>query len=282
MSFRDPFLRSARLLWPLARLVLPITGCLACSPVTVATASESADAAVFDAGIDVATGADSGGGAVPPDGGSCAPGDVVTYHPAYHPAAVQPQACAGSPGLVEQFYEACLGAGRSTDACNGFRQANADCAACIVTPESAKAYGPIIDHGAFVTANVSGCIDVEVERAGAGDAGEWASDALVCAKAIDALEGCELAACEANCPVSPGSAASLAQFQGCTSAADGAGCSTFAAAVTCTGPDAGVSAPATCLQGDFSAYYHDVVPLFCLPPPAVEAGAPLVDGGAGD
>jgi hypothetical protein len=137
------------------------------------------------------------------------------------------------------------------------------------------AYGPIIDHGAFVTANVAGCIDLEI--AGATDGG---SAAIGCAKAVDALEGCEVAACEANCPVSD--TASLSRFEACSTSADGTGCSTYAAAAACTAPDAGVGVPSTCLQTDFSAFYHSVVPLFCLPPPVVDAGAPATDGSASD
>jgi hypothetical protein len=270
MSFPDHALRLARLL---SRVSLCLAAGAACAPVTIATSGASEDGGMADAGIDASPGGDTGG--AEPDGGVCAPGDVATYHPVYHPPAVQPTACAGSLDLVGQFFEACLGSGRSDTTCAQFRKDHADCAGCIVTPESAMAYGPIVDHGAFVTANVAGCIELEVE--GATDGG---SAAIGCAKAVDALQGCEIAACEANCPVS--STASLSQFQGCTTSADGAGCSTFAAAVACTAPDAGAGVPQTCLQTDFSAFYHSVVPLFCLPLPVVEAGAPAYDASASD
>jgi hypothetical protein len=271
------FLRFARLLSPVA---LALASSAACAPISVATPGPSGDdTANPDAGFDAAATADSGGG-VTPEASACLPGDVATYHPVYHSPAVQPQACNGDPTLVDAFFDACLGGDRSDALCMAFRSANPDCAACIVTPESAMAYGPIVDHGAFVTANVAGCIEVEVEAA--ADAGPSGSDTFSCAKAVDALEGCELAACEANCPVSSSSPASLSQYQACTAAADGAGCRTFAGATACTFPDSGVGVPQTCTQSDFGAFYRDVVPLFCLPPHVDDAGLSAVDAGTGD
>jgi len=274
MSSRDLTSRLARLLSRVSLLLpLPLAVGMACAPVTVSGSGATVDAGTIDAAvIDAATNGD--GGSAEPDGGACVPGDVATFHPVYHPPAVQPQAC--TPELVGQFFTACLGSSRTTDACNDFRTDNPDCSACILTPEaptSPTPYGPLIDHGAFVTANVAGCIEVEVEGAAASADGGTGSAALVCAKAVDALGGCQLAACEANCPVSAASASSLAQFQACASSADGNGCSTFASAVSCTQPDSGVDVPSACLQSDFSVFYDSVVPLFCLPPPPADAGA---------
>ncbi len=173
---------------------------------------------------------------------------------------------------MKGFFQACLGASASTADCDSFRQANPACASCILTPESAKEYGPIVEHGGFVTANVAGCIEVDVRTAlDAGGGG-----ALGCAHAVQALEGCELAACEVNCPVTD--AASLSELQGCSSSVDGMGCATFAAAATCTAPDAGDGVPTICVTSDFSTFYDEVVPLFCLPPPPVDAGAAVPDG----
>jgi hypothetical protein len=283
MSSRDLTSRLARLLSRVSLLLpLPLAVGVACAPVTVTGAGASVDAGALDAAVvDAATSGD--GGSAEPDGSACVPGDVATFQPVYHPPAVQPQAC--TPELVGLFFTACLGASRTTDACNDFRKDNPECSACILTPEapaSPTPYGPLIDHGAFVTANVAGCIEVEVESAAASDGGGAGSAALVCAKAVDALGGCQLAACEANCPVSAGSAASLAQFQACASSADASGCRTFASAVSCTQPDSGVGVPPACLQSDFSAFYDSVVPLFCLPPPPVDAGAASYDGPTGD
>jgi hypothetical protein len=246
----------------------------ACAPLTVATQGTSFEGGVFDGGVDAA--AIDGGGGGEAGGEVCMPGDVTTYHSMYHSADIQPMACASSPGLVSGFFDACLGSSASKADCDAFRDANPDCANCIVSPESAKYYGPIVDHGGFVTANVGGCIEVNVQNA--LDAG---GAALGCAHDVQALEGCELAACEANCPVSD--TASLAQFQSCSNSADDTGCSSFAAAAACTEPDAGDGVPAICLTSDFGAFYDEVVPLFCLPPPVQDAGmAAPPDGYPGD
>jgi hypothetical protein len=272
-AFHAGLARSARPLVSRASLVLALLASAACAPVTVSNGGDVADAGVTQkTGADAATSADGGGGGIEPDASLCTPGDVSTYHPVAHAPAVQPQACGGSIDRVDEFYAACLGSSRDDNACDAFRKANPDCAACIVTPESAMAYGPIIDHGTFVTPNVAGCIELGVEYGGDGG-----SAPLTCAQAVQALAGCELSACEANCPVSD--TASLSEFEGCAESADGTGC-TFASAAACLAPDSGVEIPSACQQTDFGAFYRGVVPLFCLPPATVDAGAGLLDAAA--
>ena len=80
--------------------------------------------------------------------------------------------------------------GASADQCNLFRTNHPACAACILTPASASRLGPIVELGGLATANVAGCIEL-------ADPG-----GLMCAKALQAFAGCQLAACQANCPVS--------------------------------------------------------------------------------
>ncbi len=266
----SPFALPVRLVRSSSWVSLVCAGAIgvACAPVTVATEGVSLEGGVPDAAVDAA--ADAGGGGAP-EAGACMPGDVTTYHPMYHPADVRPTACVGTTDLVKGFYLACLAASASKADCDSFRQANPECASCIVSPESAAEYGPIVEHGGFVTANVAGCIEVNVRST--LDAG---GGALGCAHAVQALQGCELAACEVNCPVSD--AASLSELQGCSSSVDAMGCATFAAAATCTAPDAGVGVPTICLTSDFGTFYNAVVPLFCLPPPPVDAGASVPDG----
>jgi hypothetical protein len=200
---------------------------------------------------------------------------VATYHPdAYHPASGAGQgACvagdAGDP--ITEFYDQCLGPGRSGAGCDAFTQANAACAACILTPEAAMKYGPILDHGGFVTANVAGCLELAGDQLQQPDASE-----LPCAKAVQALAGCELAACEANCPVDD--PASLTQYDGCSTSAGTAGCQSYASAAACAeteGEGGGLSA--ACLVGDFQTFYNLVVPIFCGPPAPGDGGAAAVD-----
>jgi hypothetical protein len=205
------------------------------------------------------------------DSSSCQPADVETYVPgAYHPATAAWQGVC-TPDEIMDFYDACLGPSASPADCKALSApdaADAACAACIVTPDSATAYGPLIDHGTFVANNVAGCIQLTLT-------GE-----LSCAKAEAALAGCELAACEANCPVE--NTATRTAYDSCASAADTAGCQSYEQMASCAQSlvqdDAGAAAP--CLSPSFEGFYNAIVPLFCgQPPPPRDAGPVLVDAG---
>jgi hypothetical protein len=224
---------------------------------------------------DSATGTDAGVGSSSSSGGftngdadSCQPGSLATYTPAaYHPAsgAWQGLCVPGAQGdPITGFYDACLGPSASVDGCNQFSQANAACAACILTPETATKYGPILDHGGFVTANVAGCIEL------AGDEQADASE-LSCAKTVQALAGCELAACEANCAVHD--SASLAEYDACATDVEATGCEMYANAAACADPEAEASALGAACLADFMTFYQVVVPAFCGAPPGEDGGS---------
>jgi hypothetical protein len=206
------------------------------------------------------------------DGNACQPGSVATYHPdMYHAASGAWQgACVPGPAgdPIGAFFDACLGPNATTDQCNAVRQANAACVSCILTPDSARSYGPLIDHGSFVSANVAGCLELLVPAA------------LSCAKAVQALDECEQAACKANCPVHD--AASLTDYETCATQTESGGCQTYATAANCaiTEPDAAPKA-AVCL-GDFQSFYSAVVPVFCGPPQGSDAGPGMPADASGD
>jgi hypothetical protein len=224
----------------------------------------------------------SGGGL---DAAQCAPGDVTTYQPVYHPAAVNPGACTDMQ-TVADIYAACFGDKKDAGLCQKKQQdaATAACVSCIVTPDTSKNYGPLIEHGGFVSANVGGCIQLALNIAptlGQPECQDAAASELVCAQAVQALDGCEVAACSANCSVT-GTNASLTSYEGCANAADQGGCSSFAQAATCEWPDSGgggCGLPHYCTALGFQDFFFGAVPLFCLPaPPPVDAGAPLDSG----
>jgi hypothetical protein len=204
-----------------------------------------------------------------PDASSCQPADVETYVPGgYHPATAAWQGVC-TMDQFGGFYDACLGPGATSGSCSAYSKedaGNGACAACILTPDSAAAYGPLIEHGTFIANNVAGCIQLTLPSQ------------LSCAKAEAALVGCELAACEANCPVADQTTRTA--YDNCALAADGAGCQSYAQMATCAAPltadDAGASA--SCLQS-FKSFYDAVVPLFCGAPPAQDAGLFLVEAG---
>jgi hypothetical protein len=237
----------------------------ACTVVSAPSSSVDVwDGAASDSASRLVATTTDGDGAFVDASNTCQPGDVRTFQPSnYHPAAAASQgAClvSGRGDRIQQFYDACLGSGATSDACMSFRTYHPACANCIVTPDSAEHYGPLIDHHGFLAMNVAGCLELAVPGA------------LSCAKSVQALSGCDLAACEANCRVSD--VKSLADYDTCTSVADGAGCSAFAAAAACAAAlsDAG-STESSCLDTDFGRFYHEVVPLFCGAPAPADAAA---------
>lgn len=204
------------------------------------------------------------------DASSCEPADVETYHPsAYRPATAAWQGVCTAMQIAD-FYNACLVPNADPADCHTFSDTDAAtsaCAACILTPESAAAYGPLVNHGTFITSNVAGCIQLTLPSQ------------LSCAKAEEALAGCEVAACEANCPVHD--ATTRAAYDSCAAQADGAGCQSYAQMAACAQSLAqqDASAAAACEPPSFKDFYDAVVPLFCAVP-SQDAGAILVDSSA--
>ena len=226
----------------------------------------------FDAANPLGGDAGSSIGVGGSDASGCRPGYVDTFQSTptpYHSATAAWQGVC-SPSDTAAFYAACLGSSATTSACAQFKSSPgpAACVACIETPEGASHYGPLIDYGSFVAPNVAGCIEL-TDPSG-----------LPCAKEIQTASVCERAACEANCPVS--GASSLAAYDACARAADEGVCQSYAlAAESCqrAEEDGGVSQG--CVTSDFSAYYSDIVPVFCGAQPTFsDAGMGPVDAPA--
>jgi hypothetical protein len=254
--------------WALAGFV-GLAGGVACGVVTGAPSAAfggvAEDAGLFE---------DSSSGAVEDVASSCQPSDVLTFVPgAYQPAVPPSGACLGADGggLWDDFYDACLGPDKNNERCTAFKQtpANAACAACVLTPDTASQLGPILSYGQFVGGNVAGCIEITTPGH------------LSCAKAVEGLSDCETAACQANCPVTD--QASLGAWQMCVAQADQAGCqSWFKMASECRAAEADAGLAAPCLASAFKDFYDDVVPLFCGQAVADAGVVPLFDAGASD
>jgi hypothetical protein len=247
-----------------------------------------------DGGGGPATTGSEDSGFPPGDASSCHPGDVETYVPtAYHPAAAgSTGACqgTGSTDLFQQFYAACLGPHATQPDCVTFADSYAGCSSCLLTPSTAARYGPLIGVGGFIVPNVAGCLELVGALHPGVDAGTDPG-ALPCAKAVQALEGCELAACEANCPVYD--AASLDAYYRCASDADKLGCQSYAMHAACGDPyrsagasasacpDAGATPSAADCFASFKDFFNKVAPLFCGAPLACAAPPPPLDAGGG-
>jgi len=203
-------------------------------------------------GGDASTGG-SGFGATG-NAGACQAGVVSTYVPGTYQAATgawQGVCVDDGQDLIGQYYDACFGDSATSAACAAFKTtstASAACAACILTPVSAAHLGPIIDYGGFVGKNTAGCIEL-VEPGG-----------MPCATAVQAAAGCELQACQANCPVT--NSASLDAYYECATEADNTGCASYYAMAAC-GREVDGGASGICQSAAFKDFYDAVVPLFC-------------------
>jgi hypothetical protein len=220
-----------------------------------------------------AFGGDDGGsssGGASGDATTCQPGDVRTFAPQAYTPASPPWQDACSLDQLMQAYTACFDPTNLaiTTTCAAFSDPDAStgsCAACLITPSTAAAFGPYISRGAnYVAENASGCI----ELTGPGPGG------LTCAKAQQALDGCELAACAAFCPAYDKT--SRDGLDGCMTMAAAGGCQMFAQQASCASTVAEAGKAAQCTGLSPHEFFWAVAPLFCGDAP--DGSAPLRDG----
>ena len=194
------------------------------------------------------------------DASACGPGDVQTFVPGgYVPAHAPQDAC--DPDDIEGIYESCLGPNRSPDGCAAVQASKAACFSCLVTPSGGTSYGSVIEYTGFVEPNVAGCVEL-VSQGG-----------MSCAKSLQALAGCQLQACEANCPVTD--ASSLAAFEGCSAQAEAGGCEAYAQAASCFWSQADAGPLSVCSATDFHAFFVNASALFCSAGDAGSASYPV-------
>lgn len=260
--------------------VIALAPLLACSAIPAASGGSTAVAA-WDAGAGGASIDASPAEAATVDANACRPGDVQTFVPtAYRPAAGKHQdAC--STNAIDAIYEHCFDPTiASSITCGNDSVTYAACFACILTSDDAAHYGPLLtDSTGWVRPNVAGCIELS----------DQSTEGLACAKGVQVLASCELAACEANCPVTGYGPSSTAAYVACAQQADATGCEPFVSAAACAEPDSGAipadagDSIAACLQTSFEAFYRYAVPLFCgAPPPEVDGSVSEAAGAAAD
>ncbi|HEY4015982.1 MAG TPA: hypothetical protein VGM06_21750 [Polyangiaceae bacterium] len=247
----------------IAWLAISVVGANGCAVVGVSAVEDLPDAGPHN---DAAT---SGVTPTGSDASACSPGDVGAFQPDPYRSATAAWQNVCRPDQITAFYDACLGANASATACNAFKgdTTTSRCAACILTPDTLPHYGPLIDHRSFITTNVAGCIELTDPQG------------LLCARSLQALGACELAACQANCPVAD--TASRASYDACAAQADNGGCDTYTTlATTCVNAENDAGLVSDCLIATFADFYAAVVPLFCGAP-EVDASVPPFDASAG-
>jgi uncharacterized membrane protein YgcG len=175
------------------------------------------------------------------------------------------------------YYTQCLDSASTAQTCapwtnmpDGAHQA---CLACLVTPATASAYGPVVQTtlGNIIVSepNLAGCVEI------ADPAG------LSCATKLQDRTDCDEQACTVQCPVTDDPSFQL--WQTCVANADNAAgsCQTYYQATSCVSsemPDGGVAEACftTAANPGFADDYAAIAPVFCLD---ITAGA---DGGGGD
>lgn len=112
---------------------------------------------------------------------ACFPGDVGAAKPAaeYPPMAIAQRVC--SQAVLDTLYDACF---QAKGNCTAWKTANAGCAQCVFTPDSANVQGPFITRpNERPKANQRGCLD---------------SFAPGCGGAYEAADACTHTACDRN------------------------------------------------------------------------------------
>lgn len=205
----------------------------------------------------------------PPDdtGPVCAPGDTSKFMPTWGAPVHDPTAC--TPAQIQGYADACIG-GTTCTAFTG-DAANKACVACLATPDTATSYGPMVVHMSWREINVAGCYAITD-----GDA-----SAMSCAAKAEALNECDRAACEPNCPLPKGDQAAFSAFQTCLQNAPAASCAMYASALCADAGVAGALCDGNGPSGPvmtFKDYFLLVAPVFCSG--ASDGGT--TDGGMSD
>jgi hypothetical protein len=230
------------------------------SIVTLVAACGSTDVAALppdDAGADVAPARDAAMIDAAQDAPiiACMPADVTTFSPQPYVHAATGHQGVCTPTQIQAFYDDCLASSATQQTCSPFSGGNATtenraCAACLVSRDSDPKFGALVEHKGIISVNVPGCMELTDPIGG-----------LMCAKAYQAADACERAACSANCPVTDD--ASFQLYLACVSQAAMGGCASFASALTCTAVEAD-SGASICFSGQtFSDLYLSVAAVFC-------------------
>jgi hypothetical protein len=158
---------------------------------------------------------------------------------------------------LNDFYTQCLSGAGAGAGCNAWisAAANTACYACLDTPNTAPAYGALIDYSGIVYANVGGCVSV-VEPCN-----------LPCAKAFEAISQCTGTACNPATYCTD-----QTTYDTCSQAAENGTCACdgFQKSADCMGGVATVGHPAyaACFGSqttDFQTVYTAVATLLCGP-----------------
>lgn len=187
---------------------------------------------------------------------TCAPALPAGFAPAWKAPVTSATAC--KSGQLTAYAAACLGQPYNAGKCDAFKQANAACAACAESDDTAAQYGPVVWHDkrTYFTLNTAGCIAITSKDA----------SSTGCAAAYQAVLVCQEVACDSCFSIQN---PTFSTFQACEKSAGKTVCQSYAAGegskcATVHAPDAATNAcfPAS---GTVTAadLFAQIAPLFC-------------------
>lgn len=188
----------------------------------------------------------------------CDPQSVSGFQPQWVPPQPWKQNVCSSQQIAG-YYAACLTPPISVSTCDAFVSANAACAACVATADTAPAAGAVVwhEHDAYWTVNVAGCI----ARATGNPSGTG------CGATYAAAIACRQQSCNA-CWEGLSSTTTFAQFSTCEEEAGASTCATFADAVPTACGNLAQGPGSVCMPPSGSTAqeaYMQIAPLFCGP-----------------
>lgn len=249
---------------------LPLAGCLCAIGVAGidcggAVADDSAGANSADSGAGSSRAVPDAGGRgpvaqvdgvapVPCGGGACpSPADVSAFVPTWRPPTGAHQGLC-TPALIDEYYQDCLSLGEA-QACDAFQPganpAHLACGNCITSNFTDPTWGPLVRSANVLETNGSGCIAL------------LDPSAIECARAVQANDECDHAACDGVCGAA--GAAPFDEWDQCGGAANACGCSSWFAASNCIQAVVGDGGPASqCLVGQtFEDFFSVTAQIFC-------------------
>lgn len=187
----------------------------------------------------------------------CAPGDTQLFTPSWKPPTAfhQAQCTAAQTALLVD----CLNDVPDAATCKTFigDAANKDCLRCMVTPETAAKYGPLVSSTVTIQVNVAGCIALATSDV----------SATGCGAKVLALSQCEEVACESQCPISlDGNPVAYANLLACEAKSISVGCKPYAMDAACADAlTADGGAAVACVQSGatFAENAKAMARLFC-------------------
>jgi hypothetical protein len=198
------------------------------------------------------------------------PASVQNFQPPAYIPPIQQNVC--SMQQISDYYSNCLDPMQSSQMkCTTYTTNNKTCASCLDTPKMSNMWGALVQGNGVVSINVAGCADIQGYPN--------------CAKAYEAAQACESAACDQVCPVMDQQ--SFMAWQQCVQTADAGGCASFVNAKNnACQADAGNLAQCFNFMS-FQAGYQQLAPMFCasgmggMDAGATDSGSPPDDSGTG-